>query len=375
MASSSPHVKYDVFLSFRELVKILECKKLYGQIVIPIFYHIDPSDVRKQTRIFGDAFVEHEGRFRERQEMLPRWRNALIEAANLSGFDSNANRPESNLIEKVIEESLKRLNDMSSSDNKNLVGVAMKIQKIKSLLSNGLNEIRKIGIWRMSDIGKTTIANVVFNEMLSQFEGSYFIQNVREESEKRGLSQLQKELLATILGDGHLNITLTFTREMLRQKKVLIVFDDVTHLSQINELIGHLENLGSRSRILITTRDKQILKNCGLDDATIYEVKGLHGGESFRLFKQYAFKQNHPIDEDYMKLSNRVISYTKGVPLALKVLGSFLLDRGKHEWESALDKLEKFPYKDIQTVLKISYDGLDDEEKDIFLDIACFFKG
>jgi len=32
-----------------ELVKILECKKMKGQNVLPIFYDIDPSHVRNQT--------------------------------------------------------------------------------------------------------------------------------------------------------------------------------------------------------------------------------------------------------------------------------------------------------------------------------------
>ena len=71
-----------------ELVKILECKKAYAQIVIPVFYRVDPSDVRNQTGSFGDSFSKLEERFKENSVKLQTWRNALREAASLSGFHS-----------------------------------------------------------------------------------------------------------------------------------------------------------------------------------------------------------------------------------------------------------------------------------------------
>ena len=71
-----------------ELVKILKCKKEYAQIVIPVFYRVDPSDVRNQTGSFGDSFSKLEERLKENTEKLQSWRNALEEAASLCGFHS-----------------------------------------------------------------------------------------------------------------------------------------------------------------------------------------------------------------------------------------------------------------------------------------------
>lgn len=67
-----------------ELVKIIECKKTKGQLVLPVFYDVDPAAVCRQTGSFADAFAVHEKRYAA--EMVKRWRVALNEAANLAGW-------------------------------------------------------------------------------------------------------------------------------------------------------------------------------------------------------------------------------------------------------------------------------------------------
>ncbi|GAY32329.1 hypothetical protein CUMW_273510 [Citrus unshiu] len=154
--------------------------------------------------------------------------------------------------------------------------------------------------------------------------------------------------------------------------KVLIVFDDVTCFSQLESLIGSLDWLTPVSRIIITTRNKQVLRNWGV--RKIYEMGPLEYHHALELFSRYAFKRNHP-DVGYEKLSSNVMKYAQGVPLALKVLGCFLYKREKEVWESAINKFRRILHPSIREVLKISYDGLDDKEKNIFLHVACFFQG
>ena len=54
--------------------------------VVPIFYNVDPSDVRKQMGTFTQAFVEHEKQFKEK---VGTWRAALSHVANIVGYHVN----------------------------------------------------------------------------------------------------------------------------------------------------------------------------------------------------------------------------------------------------------------------------------------------
>ena len=62
--------------------------KMMGMTVLPIFYDVDPSDVRKQMGIFAQAFAEHEERLKDNMEKVQTWRATLTEVANLSGWHS-----------------------------------------------------------------------------------------------------------------------------------------------------------------------------------------------------------------------------------------------------------------------------------------------
>ncbi|MED6121983.1 hypothetical protein PIB30_035420 [Stylosanthes scabra] len=77
----------------RELVEIMECKKKNENnvIVIPVFYKIDPKNVRYQTGSYSTAFDKHENRSSDRNH-VPQWRTALTEAADFSGFHCDQHR-------------------------------------------------------------------------------------------------------------------------------------------------------------------------------------------------------------------------------------------------------------------------------------------
>ncbi|CAN6722883.1 unnamed protein product [Malus baccata var. baccata] len=361
-----------------ELVHILECKKRYGHMVIPVFYDINPSDVRKQHGSYAGAFAQLEKRFKDNIDKVHKWRHALTTAAHLAGFDySNKRGTEANLIKNVVDRIWTNLNCESSCDLEGLVGIESRIEQIESRLDIHSQEACiTVGIWGMGGIGKTTLAETVFHRLSSKFEASCFLKNVREKSEQSdGQDRLQKQLLSEIFKEEGLSIESIAVRKRLSRTKVLIVLDDVSNSMQMECLAGDHLRYGTGSRIIITSRDRGTLRQT-VEEDNIYGVEVLKPDDALQLFCSHAFKNNTTRRTYYKELVKKTVHFARGVPLALTVMGSlFFKCMSKEDWEDEFNKLKRFPIEDIQKVLRISYDRLGKDEKEIFLDIACYHKG
>ncbi|XP_039154883.1 disease resistance protein RPV1-like [Eucalyptus grandis] len=361
-----------------ELVKVMECRRLKGQRVLPVFYKVKPGDIRGLRESYGDALARHEEKLGKDSERVKKWRQALTEAADLSGWPyvDGQSQDETEFIEKIVKEISNIVARAPLSVAKYPVGVGCRVEKVMSLLNMGSDDTRIIGIWGNGGLGKTTIANDVYNRIYSQFDGCSFLANVRETSGRSdGLVHLQEKLLREILWKESITVLnvhggANLIRDRLRCRRILLVLDDVDHEDRLNALAGECAWFGKGSRIIITTRDKQVLTY--YPKYWVYEVEPLDRDEAFELLSSYALNQTNDISRD---LIHDILGYAKGLPLAIVVLGSFLCGRSRGEWESTLRKISKSPMKDINSVLKISFDALEENERNIFLDIACFFKG
>ena len=287
---------------------------------------------------------------------------------------------ETQFIEKII----KKISSTTSNRtqlfvDKYEVGINSRVEEIELLLDTKSNGVRMLGIYGLAGVGKTTIAEAVYNKIFDRFDRSCFLEDVREKSQTtNGIIQLQETLLSKTLQDPYLKVdSVPKGTELIMDRfchtRLLLILDDVDKLNQIDKFLGSYDWLSSGSIIVITTRDKQVLTTFG-EDHLVYEVKELGQREAYELFNLHAFQMNKP-GEEYSEVAKQIIHYANGLPLALKVIGSDLRGRSMHEWEDALERHKKIPPQEIQERLKISYDGLEKTEKDIFLHVACFFKG
>ncbi|KAF3507335.1 hypothetical protein F2Q69_00009318 [Brassica cretica] len=361
-----------------ELVEIMKCKEELGQTVIPVFYKVDPADVKKLRGYFGKVFEKTcEGKSKEDTE---KWRQALEKVATIAGYHSSTWDNEAAMIEEIATDvSNKLISSVPSSDFNSLVGMRAHMENMDLLLRLDSNEVRMIGIWGPSGIGKSTIARSLFSQHSPDFQLSVFMENIKREYPRPCFDrysaqlQLQNKFLSLILNQNDVTIHhLGVAQDRLKNKKVLVVLDDVDHSAQLDALAKETCWFGSGSRIIVTTQDKRILNAHQINH--IYKVDFPRDDEALEIFCINAFGQKSPYD-GFGDLACKVTDLAGKLPLCLSVMGSHFKGLTTKEWEQELTRLRTRLDGETESILKFSYDALCDEDQALFLHIACFFNG
>ncbi|MED6207260.1 hypothetical protein PIB30_034164 [Stylosanthes scabra] len=299
-----------------ELVHILHCIKGNNRLVLPVFYNVDPSDVRHLKKSFGEAMAKHEERFKNDMNKVLKWKKALHQVANLSGYHFNdGDGYEHKFIRDIVENISRKVRFVPFHVADYPVGLESRVPEVISLLKMDSNDrVHMVGIHGIGGIGKTTLALAVYNLIANNFEGVCFLENVRENSNKYGLVHLQNILLSKIIGKDEVHILgvnegTSQVQQRLCQKKVLLVLDDVDDCRQLQAVAGKLDWFGPGSRVIITTRDTHLLKCHGVQDT--YEVHDLNEDDSSQLLIKKAF-ENDNVSPIYTDVLNRAIAYASG---------------------------------------------------------------
>ncbi|CAM6012249.1 unnamed protein product, partial [Sphagnum balticum] len=247
-----------------------------------------------------------------------------------------------------------------------------------------------IGLVGMGGIGKTILSKKIYHLFQEQYDKSSFLEDVKS----KNIEDLKKQLLQDLCGPKRNCMEVVNSddlkgiEETMISKKVLVVIDDVDE-KLINDLSKILAFQGKnrKSNVIVTCRNWGILEG-HLDPNGRFEVPYLNQKQAMELFLLHAFHNTKQVEKGFENIVEEIVEACAGLPLSLEVMGSFLHKKKSQDmqtrlkiWRGALIKLRTGNNLDggikdiLWQSLEISYKDLDQLEKDMFLDIACYFGG
>ncbi|CAM6109739.1 unnamed protein product [Calypogeia fissa] len=248
-----------------------------------------------------------------------------------------------------------------------MVGVADVMEEMKQYLRSAAT----LGLVGMGGIGKSTLAKALFNDLERYYEYTCFLRDVKNRTKK-----VEDLVLENIHFRGKNNTQEGGGLGRLSGKLLLLVLDDVASAQDL-EILSVLRDdycIHPDSRVLVTSRDSGLLISEHLD--RVHNVSFLSSEVSKQLLLTYAFPKGGL--SSFERYADGVVQKCRGLPLTLEVVGKYLCQKNEVIWEQvikALDRAEAVVGFDekLWAKLRLSYDGLDKEEQEMFLTAATIF--
>ncbi|XP_048629706.1 disease resistance protein RPP2A-like [Brassica napus] len=339
--------------SLAHLVAIMEHWQAEKFVTTPVHFRVTLSDTGlEEVRLKCLNPIQ--------ADRVQNWKAAMAEIPSVHGHGWTKGT-QVMLAKEVVRNTCLRL------DLKKYTNLARAVAYIKSLKPS---DVEIVGLWGMAGIGKTSIAREIYGLLAPDYDMCYFLQDFYLTCQKKGMMQMRDDFLSKVFGEEKLSISAcdikpSFMRHWFHSKKILLVLDDVSNASDAEAVVGGFSWISHGHRIILTSRRKQVLVQCKVQEP--YEIRRLCQFESSRLCKQYLNGESEVIKE--------LVSCSSGIPLSLEVLGSSVSKQRIKDMKKHLQSLRRNPPTQIQETFRRSFDGLDGNQKNIFLDLACFFSG
>ncbi|CAN1729190.1 Disease resistance protein L6 [Linum perenne] len=246
----------------QEPAKMVECWKTgKGHIILPIFYLMDPRDVRHQEEAFEQHNLKHD------PMTVKEWKEALEVVGDMKGWHVTKSDGQGAIIDHVFTKVELHLRAIYTLMTDELVGIDFHVEQVVKLLNLGSTSEKFVGIHGMGGFGKTTLAKAVYNKIFTQFDHCCFLENVRETLSKNdGIVNMQNKVISNILRSGssqarNASDGIQVIKDRVCKHKLLIVLDDIDERFNFDEILGKSEIFSIDSRFLVTTRDGRITQN------------------------------------------------------------------------------------------------------------------
>ncbi|XP_004289351.1 PREDICTED: probable disease resistance protein At4g27220 [Fragaria vesca subsp. vesca] len=360
------------------------CVSMEDNRILPLFYQVDPTDVRYQKKSFEQAFSKHETSGRHELEMVKQWRADLQKVANISGWNTNDFKTHKELVDVIVESLRSKVPPdaiESTGDFQAYEATKQAMDDVVKALTD--DKITAVGVFGMGGVGKTSMVRHVAAQACKNGTFNHWIMAVV--SQNRDLKRIQ-DTFADLLGfelkekteDGR---AARLYKEIMRKEKLLIIVDDVwerTALSSIG-IPSYKELQKCMSKVLLTTRRFNVCHAMKCEEKIALKV--LSEKDSWNLFLRNAGTISFE-STAFEKIARMVAGECKGLPIALIAVARALGDKDLAEWKKAAVRLENSQYvnpnheEDEENAFKcirLSYDYLKNEDhKSCFL-LCCLF--
>ncbi|XP_062014915.1 disease resistance protein RUN1-like isoform X2 [Rosa rugosa] len=366
-----------------ELTKIIHCMEDTRRI-LPLFYHVEPADVRHQKNSFEVAFTKHEEKSRHDTEKVKQWRDALKKVANLSGWHTQRYQTERELVEAIADYVCTKVRPIemefskSTGDFEAFEATRQAMDEVWKALKD--DKVTAIAVYGMGGVGKTTMVEYV--GVQAQNSGIFHHVIMVVISQRPNLRNIQGAL-ADLLGlelkeETDIGRANRLKKEIMRRNKILIILDDIWERIDLSSIgIPSYDKLQKcNSKVLLTTRRLNVCHSMETQPSIPLNI--LSEEDSWNLFVKKARKSIEKSTEFY-DVARKVASECAGLPIALRAVARALGDKDFEEWKEAARKLEMSQRAsldddgDVFTCIKLSYDYLDSiDAKSCFL-LCCLF--